>query len=151
MLLNNTTTLALTKNDEIEQQEEQKIIIHAQRECVQKKLESGKKELVNKDYFSAFRSYQDAVRILRTPADESEVSGACGTQASGVLYENTQEAQRESNLPRSVEFPKKSIDVIGKRTLDSTLLEEALHSLNQVAILLILKYISLFSPYKLND
>ena len=48
MLLNNTTTLALTKNDEIEQQEEQKIIIHAQRECVQKKLESGKKELVNK-------------------------------------------------------------------------------------------------------
>ena len=143
MLLNNTTTLALTKNDEIEQQEEQKIIIHAQRECVQKKLESGKKELVNKDYFSAFRSYQDAVRILRTPTDESEVSGAYGTQASGVLYENTQEAQRESNLPRSVEFPKKSIDVIVKRTLDSTLLEEALHSLNQVAILLILKYISL--------
>jgi general secretion pathway protein D len=57
-------TLLLCNAQEAEQKEEQKIILNAQRDYAEKKINLGNEAVLSKNYLMAFNYYQEAVDIL---------------------------------------------------------------------------------------
>jgi|GEM_PF-6124985 len=95
-----TVLAPVAKTDEVIKQQEEKILLSAQRDSLKEKMSSGESALCNKKYFLAFKSYQEVIDASNT-------------------------------IP-----------------VEPSMLQEALYALNQAAVLLILKKISLYKYHE---